>query len=738
MSVSEEVYRKIQHYLQLAQYKEAERTCLFELGKLAEKDGYLLFLLGTTARMLHKKQAASVAFNAALSTDQNNIDYLQAAASAREALGDHEVAYRLMARVIELAPHDVNARANLAVALDRLNRGEEALDVYAAVLQLDAKQRTANLNYGTLLHRMGRKREALVHNRQAHVRLPEVFGTLYNLVDTLIANFEYQEALDYCEKGLIQRPHHAHLMMKKAIALSGLSRRQESLTALSLARIMQPSVIHDYLPETRHLPASISIYLDGEILEYEARYTEQTSCYWRYRSDYLQKLRHAIQDKPYRNRALSGIENAFRLHSLDISAVDRLKLMRNTASVVSDFAWRYALEPFQYRRTDHAVIRIGYLSPDFREHATAILSRQIYGMHDRSRFKIYGYSLHNAKQTDRYRTGIENTVDVFRDVSAMHAADIAKLMHADEVDILVDLAGYSAFCRAEVMAMRPAPVQMQYLGFPSTMGADFIDYALADKNVCPDGKQGEWHEQVIHLPHTLYPYDNEVSNAPANLARADFGLPENGFVFCCLNNSYKIEPQIFERWMNILQAVPDSVLWLLGKGLDVQDNLEREAEAHGVDKSRLVFTGRVPLEQHLPRYQLADLFLDTYWVNAHTTAIEALWQGLPLLTVTADVASGRVAASVLHALEMPELVTHDFDEYERLAIFYARHPAEYAAMREKLRAKRYTAPMYNTKLTVKHIERAFRMAWECHQAGLPPAAFDVPEIDDPELRKSIH
>ncbi|PKO25857.1 MAG: hypothetical protein CVU32_03885, partial [Betaproteobacteria bacterium HGW-Betaproteobacteria-5] len=461
MSVSEEVYRKIQHYLQLAQYKEAERTCLFELGKLAEKDGYLLFLLGTTARMLHKKQAASVAFNAALSTDQDNIDYLQASASAREALGDHEAAYRLMARVIELAPHDVNARANLAVALDRLNRGEEALDVYAAALQLDARQRTANLNYGTLLHRMGRKREALVHNRLAHARLPEVFGTLYNLVDTLIANFEYQEALDYCEKGLIQRPHHAHLMMKKAIVLSGLSRRQESLVAQSSARIMQPGVIRDYLPETRHLPASISIYLDGEILEYEARYTEQASCYWRYRSDYLQKLHHAIQDKPYRNRALSGIENAFRLHSLDIPAVDRLKLMRNTASVVSDFAWRYALGPFQYRRTDHAVIRIGYLSPDFREHATAILSRQIYGMHDRSRFKIYGYSLHNAKQTDRYRTGIENTVDVFRDVSAMHAADIAKLIHADEVDILVDLAGYSAFCRAEVMAMRPAPVQMQ-------------------------------------------------------------------------------------------------------------------------------------------------------------------------------------------------------------------------------------------------------------------------------------
>lgn len=235
MSVSQEVYRKILGYLQQGNYREAERVCLFELGTLAKKDGRLLFLLGTAARMLHKNQAALVAFNAALSTDPYNIEYLQAGASVHEALGDYDAAYHLMLRVIEISPDNIHARANLAVALQRLNRTDEALAHYVAVLAVDPSQRTANLNYGTLLHHKQRKREALVHNRKAYARLPEVFGTLYNLVDTLIANFEYQEALDYCERGLVEQPEHAHLMMKKAIALSGLSKCDDALAVMSRA-----------------------------------------------------------------------------------------------------------------------------------------------------------------------------------------------------------------------------------------------------------------------------------------------------------------------------------------------------------------------------------------------------------------------------------------------------------------------------------------------------------------------
>lgn len=735
----EEVYRKILNLLQCAQYKEAESVCLFELGRLQQADAQLLFYLGTSARMLKKNDAALVAFNAALELDADNTEYLQASASTCEALGDFETAFQLMCRVNELAPQDINVRANYAVALARMNRNEEALAEYASVLSLDPQHVTANVNYGTVLHKLKRKREALAHNRVAHSRLPHLFSTLYNLADTLLANFEYQEALDYCLAGLQWQPKHAHLMMKKAIALAGLNRPEEALEALSNARIIYPDVVKDLLPNVRGISDLYSVYMDGRVLLYEARYAEQVSCWWHYRQQYLITLREAIHNKPYQNSALLGSENAFKILSLDISADDRLKLLRNVANKVADYAWLHTRGEFSFKRGKREKLRIAYISPDFRRHATASLTRQIYALHDRSSFEIYAYSLHNAAETDRYRLHIESTCDTFRDVSELGTAEMAELIYSDEIDILVDLAGYTAFSRTEVMAMRPAPVQMQYLGFgATTMGADFIDYVMIDKQLCLDGRADEYTEQPIRLPHAMYPYDNEIDHSPTSFSRADFDLPEDAFVFCCLNSSYKIEPVIFERWMNILKAIPNSVLWFLGKGLDVQDNLEREAEMRGVDISRLVFTGRVPLEQHLPRYQLADLFLDTYWANAHTTAAEALWQGLPLITIMGEVSSARGAASILTALEMPELIAQDFDEYEQLAIFYATHPAEYAAMREKLKAKRYTAPMYNTKLTVKHIESAYKLAWERYQAGLPPAPIDVPEILDPALRKSIH
>jgi protein O-GlcNAc transferase len=738
MGASQEVYTKILGYLQRKQYQEAERVCLFELDRLGEKDGQLLLLLGTAARMLGKNQASLIAFNAALSTDPDHIDYLQACASAYEALGNLDEAYQLMSRVVEIAPDHANARANLAVALQRLGRIDEALNNYETVLQVEPLQRTANLNYGTLLLEKGRKHEALSHCRRAYEKLSHEFGTLYNLVSALIANFKYQEALDYCDQGLGVQPKHAHLLMKKAVALSGLSRRDEALAMMSRARIIQPSVIHDFIPDSKHLPSEITLYLDGEILEHEARYTEQQDCYWRYRDIYINELRAGANDKPYKSPALSGIENGFRLLSLDVSAADRLALMRNISDKVADYAWRFAVPDFKFPDRVPQRIRVGYLSPDFRQHATSVLTRQIYQLHDRSEFEIYAYSLHNGAAEDRYRQEIEVAVDMFYDVAGKSAVDVAKLIHRDGIDILVDLAGYSKFSNPFVMALRPAPVQIHYLGIAGTLGADFIDYILVDRTVCADGQQNEWHEKVIRLPHSYFPYDNEIENSPTTVTRADCGLPEDAFVFCCFNNSYKIEPLIFNSWARILKSVPDSVLWLLGKDTDIQHNLEREAESRGIGKSRLVFAERLPMSQHLPRYQLADLFLDTYWHNAHTTAAEALWQGLPLLTIHGEVPSARGSSSILHALEMSELVVRDFDEYEQRAAFYATHQAEYHAIREKLRVKRYTAPMYNTKLSVRHIERAYHIAWERHLAGLPPAPIDVLEIEEPDLRKSIH
>ncbi|HEY8353961.1 MAG TPA: tetratricopeptide repeat protein [Methylophilaceae bacterium] len=733
-----EVYSKISDLLQARNYAEIERLCLHALSLSDRPDPNLLFHLGNAARMMGRPRQALVAFEAAVRSAPDDANLLQACASCHQALQNHEAALGYMQRAAGIAPNHPMVLANLAAALEHAGRYSEALEFYNRVLALDPKNLTANLNLGTLLHRLGRKREALQSRWRAAESLPDHPGILFNLAGSLLTHYRYSEAMEYCDRGLAIQPRHAHLIFLKGMVLSCLQQYEQAQTLLSQARVIEPSVVNDFLMYLSHLPDGQDIIVDARGLYLEAMYEAQRSCYWEHRDAYIQTLYGITHNPDDLSWLLSGTDNGFRILSLDIDAQTRLKILSTIASSIAERVSKFAGPAYSLVKKRSPGIRVGYLSPDFRNHATAILARQIFGLHDRNTFEIYAYSLHRGKADDPYTRYISATCDRFFDVSAMGARAIADRIHADGIDILVDLAGYTTYSRSEIMAMRPAPLQFQYLGFPSTMGAGFIDYALIDRTICADGQQTEWFEQVVRLPHALYPYDNEVDNAPTSFSRADFGLPEQAFVFCCLNNSYKIEPRIFERWMNILKAVPDSVLWLLGKGLDIQDHLEREAEQRGVDKSRLVFTERLPLEQHVQRYQLADLFLDTYWHNAHTTAAEALWQGLPLLTVHGEVASARGSSSILYALEMPELVTRDFDEYERLAIYYATHPAEYAAMREKLRAKRYTAPMYNTKLTVRHIEQAYRIAWERHQAGLPPASFDVPEIEDPELRKSIH
>ena len=320
--------------------------------------------------------------------------------------------------------------------------------------------------------------------------------------------------------------------------------------------------------------------------------------------------------------------------------------------------------------------------------------------------------------------------DRFRDVDALGYRAIGDMIAEDEIDILVDLAGYTTHARPEIMALRAAPVQAAYLGYPSTMGADFIDYAIVDKVVArAQDLASAWSESLVRLPNAYCPYDRTLDNTPAQLSRGDFGLPETGFVLCCFNNNYKIEPAIFAAWMRILAAVPDAVLWVLGLKADTQQNLLAATERAGIAADRLVFAGVLPLQEHIRRYQLAELFLDTYWHNAHTTAADALWQGLPVLTCEGPVASSRLASSLLHALGMQdELVTYSLEEYELKAIHYAKNRQALKAVRDKLAANRESQPLFDTALTVKHLEQAYLQIWQRHQAGLPPAAIDIADM----------
>jgi predicted O-linked N-acetylglucosamine transferase (SPINDLY family) len=384
-----------------------------------------------------------------------------------------------------------------------------------------------------------------------------------------------------------------------------------------------------------------------------------------------------------------------------------------------------ASEPlWRGERYAHDRIRVAYLSADFRQHPMAYSMAGVFDAHDRSRFKTIAISFGPDSQ-DPVRRRLETAFDCFRDVRTMVDRDIARLLRELEVDIAVDLMGYTNNSRPGVLAFRPAPVQVNYIGFAGTLGAEYIDYLIADRFVVPEVAQASYAEQVVYLPDTYWPTDDRVEVGEPGLGRAESGLPEDGFVFCCFNQNYKIAPPVFEVWMNLLRQVDGSVLWLVRDNADAERNLRQQAEDRGIVPQRLVFAPRVSIEEYLARFRLADLFLDTLPFNAHTTAADALWAGLPLVTCPGSSFAARVAGSLLTAVGLPELITTSLPEYEALALSLAREPERLTGIRAKLVRNRGTFPLFDTNRFTRHIESAYRTMWERYQQGEPPAGFAV-------------
>ena len=325
------------------------------------------------------------------------------------------------------------------------------------------------------------------------------------------------------------------------------------------------------------------------------------------------------------------------------------------------------------------------------------------------------------------RRRLEGSFDKFIDASAFSSDDIARKIREAEIDILIDLNGFTQNSRTEIFARRPAPIQANYLGYPGTMGAGYFDYIIGDPILIPVSHQNSYVEKVIYLPHSYLPHDNESRIiSDKSFERREFGLPDNGFIFCCFNNAFKYNPQVFHIWMNLLKAVDRSVLWL-SENNAAANNLKKEALIAGVSPDRLVFAKRLPsAADHLARHRLAGLFIDTLPYNAHTTASDALWAGLPVLTQIGETFAGRVGASLLNAIGLPELITTTPEAYERMAIDLATHPEKLAAIKRKLAENRLTTPLFDTKLFTKHIEAAYAAMYERHQAGLAPDHIVVP------------
>lgn len=373
-----------------------------------------------------------------------------------------------------------------------------------------------------------------------------------------------------------------------------------------------------------------------------------------------------------------------------------------------------------------ARIKVAYLSSDFREHPISYLLVRLFEQHDRSRFEVIGVSF-GPNDGSEMRARVERAFDRFIDVREQSALEIAQLIRREEVDILVDLVGLTAGNRAQILAYRPAPLQVNFQGFP--MGAKLIDYTFSDVETAPDRlREIFYREKVVRLPDTWVATDTAQQISPAIPARSDEGLPAQGFVFCCFSTHYKMTPAVLDVWMRLLTAVEGSVLWLRHDNFSSRDNLRKAAEQRGIAADRLIFAPRTGLAEHLARHRLADLFIDTFPYGAHTTATHALWAGLPLLTARGETFVSRVSASNVVAAGLPELVVDSLADYEALALALARDPTRLAALREELARRRPTAPLFDNERHRRHVEQAYVEMVARHRRGEPPVNFDVAPI----------
>ncbi len=369
-------------------------------------------------------------------------------------------------------------------------------------------------------------------------------------------------------------------------------------------------------------------------------------------------------------------------------------------------------------------VRIGYFSADFHDHATMYLMAKLFELHDRELFEVYAYS-YGINDSGTMRSRVTRAVDKFFDISESVDSEVVKLCREQKLHIAIDLKGYTQFNRVELFSYRLAPVQISYLGYPGTLGAPFMDYLIADACVIPAEQAQHYSEQVIYLPHSYQVNDDSRTISEKVTSRSEAGLPEAGFVFCCFNNNYKIGYAEFDVWMRLLQQIDGSVLWLFRSNMAAEGNLRKQAQKRGVDPLRLVFAEKMEHSEHLARHRLADLFLDTFSYNAHTTASDALWAGLPVVTKLGEGFAARVAGSLLYAIGLEELVTQTESEYEQLALELAQNPERLAALKAKLEDNRLTTPLFNTAQFTKHIEEAYQRVYQIFFDGQTPRSISI-------------
>ncbi len=664
---------------------------------------------------------------------------------------------------IAIRPDETNTHFNRGNTLRLWGRYADAVASYDKALTLDPSSADTFNNRGISLLELKRYAEAMASFQGAIARNPSYTAAYHNWGNALFETRAYDEAIAKFDRAIALDSQHVEARLNRAAALIRLDRHDVAITSLDKVIALSPRHPGAYmnrggaLASLKRHEAAIASF--DQVIELQP---DNAAAYYNRGNAFLELKQYESAISNYDRAIALGCDSP-GLSGLRLNAGMQLchwqdfdqQVARLVAGIEAD---RPASQPFHVfsvcesaalqlraaslwvreecqpsttlpalpKRDKADKIRVGYFSPDFCNHPVSLLTAGLFEAHDRARFEVTAFSL-GPDTGDPVRRRLERAFDRFHQVADRTDQEIALLARKSGIDIAVDMSGITRNSRPKLFALRVAPLQVSYLGYPGTLGAPFMDYLVADGTIIPPADQHYYSEKILYLP-SYQPNDSKRPIADISFSRAELGLPPSDFVFCCFSTSYKITPRTFDSWMRILARVPGSVLWLRSDDRTTIGNLRQQAESRGVAPDRLVFAPAVPsMDRHLARYRSADLFLDTWPYGAHTTASDALWAGLPVLTCAGETFASRVAASLLTSVGLPELVTRSPERYEEFAIELANDPTRLAELRQKLSDRRLSSPLFDTGQYTRHLEAGYVAMVDRYQTGLAPAHIGLTE-----------
>jgi protein O-GlcNAc transferase len=668
--------------------------------------------------------AAIDSYKQALKINPDNAEAYYNMGNALKDKGDLDAAIESYKQAIKIKPDYAAAYNNMGVALQDKGELDAAIESYEQALKIKPDYAEAYYNMGNALKDKGELDAAIGSYKQAIKIKPDYADAYNNMGNALKDKGDLDAAIESYEQALKIKPDYAEAYYNMGNALKDKGDLDAAIESYEQAIKIKPdhadacNNIGNVLQEKGELEAAMDNYKQAiKIKPDNAEALSQTYHVAALMSDWAYVAN--VKNDVLSNR-LGETEAIYGL--LALADEPSIHLRKSAALIANRFKYTFQCEVSPFLKSKK--IKIGYFSSYFRQHPVSVLSVQMLEYQNKRQFETFAFH-YGPDNNDDYNLRMRDTFDHFVNVSKLSDKDIAELACKKGIDIAIEFNGFMKDGRVGILAHRPAPIQINYLAYPGTMGASFYDYIIADHTVIPEDQRDHYSENIIYLPNCYMPQDNARQISDKQISRVYCGLPDDAFVFCCFNNSFKISPKEFDIWMRLLSKVDGSVLWLLKSNRWAEINLKAEARKRGIDPVRLVFADKAPVDEHLGRLKLADLFLDTFNFNAHTTASDALWAGLPVITKMGKGFSARVAGSLLTALELPEMITTSEKEYEQLALDLALKPDKLVKIRNKLNEKRLSAPLFDTESYTQNLEKAYKIAYQRYVDGLQPAEFKV-------------